>query len=83
LYLINTVTIRTDSKYISDNYYNAKYGGWQKSKWHGSTGRPLLNVDLWKDLIRLMKRVGKPVLIEWVKGHSKDEHNKVVDRLLF
>jgi hypothetical protein len=42
----------------------------------------VLNADLWKDLIKQMKHCS-PLRVNffWVKGHSKDQHNKAVDKL--
>jgi hypothetical protein len=36
---------------------------------------------LWKDLVRAIKKTPRRVGFEWVKGHSKDAHNKAVDKL--
>jgi hypothetical protein len=38
------------------------------------------NAALWKDLVHC-KKLSKRIDIEWVKGHSKDAHNKAVDKL--
>ena len=77
---INLIEIRTDSKYVADNYKRAMYQ-WCKSKWLNSYGKPVENADLWKDLIKNMQKIKKHVEIIWVKGHSKDIHNKAVDKL--
>ena len=39
------------------------------------------NAELWKDLIKEIKKVNVKAVIVWVKGHSKDLHNKAVDKL--
>jgi hypothetical protein len=39
------------------------------------------NATLWKDLVRAIKKSPRRVDFEWVKGHSKDVHNKAVDKL--
>lgn len=77
---VERIIIYTDSKYVSNNFYNAKYI-WPKKKWFLQNGAPVANADIWKDLIRILKRIGKRVDIEWIKGHSKDDNNKAVDLL--
>lgn len=83
LQLISRVTrviVQTDSAYIVNNFKTAMFE-WSTKRWHRRSGAPVLNADLWKNLIRAMKRSGIRVDIEWVKGHSKDEHNRAVDRM--
>ena len=76
----NRIIIYTDSLYIKENLNNAKYQ-WPKTKWLKRSGSPVLNADLWKVLIRNIKKTNKHVEIKWVKGHKKDMHNKAVDKL--
>jgi ribonuclease HI len=38
-------------------------------------------LELWKRLIRVLRKIPKRVDFEWVKGHAKDTHNKAVDKL--
>lgn len=77
---VDGICIATDSRYVTDNVDRAKFT-WCKSRWCNRDGRPIENADLWKRLVRLLQRSRKPVLFEWVKGHSKDQHNKAVDKL--
>jgi len=76
----NAVEIRTDSRYIVDNINNAKYN-WSRNKWLNKHGRPIENAQLWKDLIKAIKATNCRIEFKWVKGHSKDPDNKVVDKL--
>jgi hypothetical protein len=41
----------------------------------------VLNADLWKRLVRVIKNAGCRVDFEWVQGHSSDPHNRAVDKL--
>jgi hypothetical protein len=41
----------------------------------------VLNADLWKRLVRAIKNAGHRVEFEWVQGHSKDLHNRAVDKM--
>lgn len=77
---IEHVAIHSDSLYVVDNYPRALYS-WSKNKWCNSQGKPVDNATFWKELIRVIKKCRKRVEFYWVKGHSKDEHNKAADRL--
>jgi ribonuclease HI len=77
---VNKIIIRTDSKYITSNYKTAMFQ-WSKTKWLKRSGGPVLNADLWKELIKCIKKVNKRVDFVWVKSHSKDKYNKAVDKL--
>lgn len=74
------IIIRTDSMYVVDNLPKAKFE-WPKTRWHRRGGAPVLNAEEWKRLNRAMLKAGIRVDVEWVRGHSKDEHNRAADRL--
>jgi len=74
------IIINSDSKYVVDNYRNALFN-WSGNGWRNYQGRPVENAVIWKDLLKLVKKVNKRVEFKWVKGHSKDSHNKAVDKL--
>jgi ribonuclease HI len=77
----NGIEIFTDSLYVADNYLSAMFT-WPGNKWRNRDGRPIANADIWKDLVKLIKKVSPlRVNIHWVKGHGKDEHNKAADKL--
>lgn len=81
---VNSVVIRSDSRYVTDNYVKA-LGSWPKNKWRKRDGGRVENADLWKDFAREYRKIHKPVTIEWVKGHGKgrdkDQHNVAADKL--
>ena len=77
---INTIIIYTDSLYVVDNYKKA-ISSWPSNGWVKYDGSPVLNVPLWKELVRKIKKVGKFMEIKWVKGHSDNIHNKAVDKM--
>jgi hypothetical protein len=68
------------SMYVAGNVDRAKFQ-WSTHRWLTRDGRPVENADLWKQLVRALKRIRKRVDFEWVKGHAKDPHNKAVDQL--
>jgi ribonuclease HI len=77
---VTKVVIHSDSRYVVDNYKRAMFE-WPRSRWLTRSGRPVLNADLWKEMVRCIQKMGMRVEIQWVKGHSKSEHNKAADRL--
>jgi ribonuclease HI len=81
LSLVNAIEIYTDSLYVADNYKSAMFE-WPRNRWRNRDGRPILNAELWKDLVKLIKKsLPRRVDIQWIKGHAKDKHNKAVDKL--
>lgn len=82
------IIIYTDSSYVVDNYKTAIHvwsNSWNKNKWQTRHGTPVLNAELWKELLKYSRKIyqkfQKGVEIEWIKGHSKNEHNKAADKL--
>jgi ribonuclease HI len=74
------IYLNTDVQYITENVGRAKFE-WSKRKWLGRDGRLVENADLWKELVRLIRSVPKPVEFKWVPKHAKDPHQKVAERL--
>ncbi len=77
------IYVSTDSAYVANNYRNALFT-WPKRKWRTHAGAPVVNVELWKQLIAEVKKLAAMrhhVVIQWVKGHSKDKHNRAADKL--
>lgn len=81
---VDSIVIRTDSRYVSDNYYKA-LSSWPQNKWRKADGGRVENADLWKDFAREYRKIRKTVRIEWVKAHQKgkdkDPHNEMADKL--
>lgn len=77
---ITKLLIQTDSLYIVDNYKKAMFE-WPKTRWLNPHGRPVLNANLWKNLVKAIQKIRMPVEIKWVKAHSKSNYNKRADRL--
>ncbi len=77
---VERVYIFTDSMYVRDNLKRAMYD-WPRQRWLNRDGRPVENAGLWKDLVKQMQKVPRRVEFRWVKGHSRDPHNKAVDKL--
>lgn len=54
---------------------------WPKTRWAKRGGAPVLNAELWKELVKAIKSTGCIVEFRWVKGHRRDPYNKTVDKL--
>ncbi len=72
--------IYTDSQYVRDNFPRARFE-WQNHGWLNKHGKPVENADDWKLLLREIDRLDSRVEFKWVKGHSKNVHNKAVDKI--
>jgi ribonuclease HI len=77
------IEIFTDSKYVEGNQTNLKFV-WPKTQWKNrTTGRPILHVPQWKQLLNLLlraQRERKRVNFNWVKGHKGNPYNKAADK---
>jgi ribonuclease HI len=74
------IVVHADSQYVVENWKQAMFV-WPKQRWTTKAGTPVLNVDLWKRLVRAIKNAGRRVEFEWVQGHSRDLHNRAVDKM--
>ena len=74
------IEIRTDSRYVANNINYAKFT-WPKQKWFDKKGKPILNMDQWKELIKQINLSKCRVDFIWVEGHKNDPHNKAADKL--
>lgn len=72
------VALYTDSKYVIDGITKWVHG-WQKRGWKTAAKKPVLNEDLWRELIDMSARHN--VSWNWVKGHSGHPENERVDQL--
>jgi ribonuclease HI len=71
----------SDSTYVVNCFRDRWWQGWQRRGWRNTQGKPVANQDLWKELIPLVTEAGRPVTFAWVKGHSGDRMNDLVDLL--
>lgn len=73
------VHVVSDSTYVVNCFRDRWYVRWQQNGWKNSKKEPVANVDLWQPLIELV--VARRPTFEWVKGHSGNRLNDLVDRL--
>ena len=73
------VELYSDSKYVVDAIEKGWLYGWQKKGWIKADKKPVLNVDLWQQLLPQLAR--HQVHLHWVKGHAENEKNNRCDQL--
>ena len=73
------VELYSDSKYVVDAIEKGWLYGWQKKGWIKADKKPVLNVDLWQQLLPLLAR--HDVRLHWVKGHAENKWNNRCDQL--
>ena len=71
----------SDSTYVVNCFRQRWYEGWLRRGWRNTAGKPVANRDLWEPLLALALDPAVDVGFEWVKGHSGDPMNDLVDRL--
>jgi len=69
--------ILCDSQYVI-NSVTKWMPGWKRKGWRKKDGKPVLNVELLKDIDRAL--AGRSVEFEWVKGHSGHAMNEAADK---
>ena len=70
----------SDSTYVINCFRDRWYVRWQANGWRNAKKEPVSNRDLWEPLVEAVVGRGD-VQFEWVKGHSEDRLNDIVDRL--
>lgn len=73
------VTIHTDSRYLHDAFAKGWLKNWQKNGWRTSAKQPVLNADLWEELLRLNSI--HRLRWQWVPGHADNTENNRCDVL--
>jgi len=72
------VLITTDSKYVLKGV-TEWMEGWKARGWRTASKKPVLNVELWKQLDELVAK--HRIEWSWVKGHSGHAENEIADQL--
>lgn len=71
--------IVSDSTYVVNCFRDGWWKGWRARGWKNSRKEPVANRDLWEPFIDLVEQ--RDVTFEWVKGHSGEPMNELVDAL--
>lgn len=72
------VIVTTDSQYLVKGM-NEWIDGWQRKGWLNSKKEPVLNRDLWEELVKLADQ--HSIEWRWVRGHSGHIENERCDGL--
>ena len=70
------IDIYTDSKYVK-NGIESWIKNWKMNGWMTAAKQPVKNKDLWLELDTLVTK--REIEWKWVKGHSNDHYNTIVD----
>lgn len=74
------LVVVSDSTYVVNCFRDVWWKGWVARGWRTSANKPVVSRDLWEPLVELVTGRGG-VSFRWVKGHSGDEMNDLVDAL--
>ena len=72
------ILVRSDSQYVVNAFEKNWLKAWQKNGWIRSDHEPVLNADLWRELLALVE--GHEVRWEWLRGHAGNQLNEDCDR---
>ena len=73
------VVLTSDSRYLVDAVEKGWLASWQRRGWKRGKNEPVLNVDLWQELLPLLEL--HEVEFFWVKGHAGHPENELCDRM--
>ena len=74
------VVIHADSAYVLGGV-TTWVANWEKNGWRTSTKKEVLNQDLWKELIALVRTYAGTLSWQKVKGHAGHEFNERADEV--
>ncbi len=78
--LAGPLEVRSDSIYVVNCFNKRWYAKWLVNGWKNSAKQPVANRDLWEPFIKIVLERGD-VTFQWVKGHSDDTMNDLVDAM--
>ena len=73
------VELYTDSQYLRNAFTAGWLENWQRNGWRTSNKKPVLNKDLWLQLVDLARL--HQITWKWVRGHDSNPHNNRCDEL--
>ncbi len=77
----DNIEIVSDSTYVVNCFKDRWWAGWLKKGWKNSQNKPVANRDIWEPLIDLYRSRADQISFRWVKGHSGNRMNDLVDEL--
>jgi ribonuclease HI len=76
----DNVTVFADSNYVLTGIQSWIHN-WEKNGWRTANKKQVLNQDLWKELIALVRSYDNKINWGKVKGHSGHVHNDRADEI--
>lgn len=73
------LVVHSDSSYVVNCFRDGWWVRWRRNGWRNSKKAPVANADLWEPLVDAVE--ANDVTFVWVKGHSGDPMNDLVDAL--
>jgi ribonuclease HI len=77
---IKEVTINADSTYVLSGVTSWIFG-WEKNGWRTANKKPVMNQELWQELIGLVREFKGKIIWQKVKGHSGHIYNDKADEI--
>ncbi|MFA6999655.1 MAG: ribonuclease HI [Candidatus Paceibacterota bacterium] len=75
---IKEVIINADSSYVLNGITSWIFG-WEKNGWRTANKKPVMNQELWQELIALVREFKGKIIWQKVKGHSGHIYNDKAD----
>jgi len=75
------LVVVTDSTYVANCFRDRWWETWVANGWRNKARKDVANRDLWEPLVEAVRADPHRVRWQWVKGHSGDPANDLVDRL--
>ena len=72
--------IHTDSAYVLGGV-TIWIHNWEKNGWKTANKKPVLNQELWQELVSLSRELGNKISWQKVKGHSGHVYNDKADEI--
>jgi len=79
-YKKENITIFADSNYVLSGITSWIHN-WEKNGWKTANKKQVMNQDLWKELIDLIRKYDNKISWEKVKGHSGHIYNDRADEI--
>lgn len=73
------IVVHSDSTYVVNCFRDGWWKRWRTNGWRNSKKEPVANADLWEPLVDAVEAAD--ITFVWVKGHSGDRMNDLVDAL--
>lgn len=74
------IKIHADSSYVLTGITSWIFN-WEKNGWRTANKKEVMNQDLWKELIELIRNYDNKIVWEKVKGHSGHIYNDKADEI--